>query len=251
MIGYNEITKKPTVKIDLRKAVSIEQSHDPVNNTAGSYAMDDEELDETYHVERSFRITFKDGEKIYFFADTDEERNKWLTVLKKVITNKEIPANCVWATVALEMIKAAKEKKSTSASTSTAATTPLSSKRVPVKHNEPPLVKVQSSTPTLFQASHSTQQQQSPTKAALQQPLQQSPSKSPSSLAPPSQRHSRVLVQPALSAVLESPPIKTTMSPEQTPTKRRPVSALPLPRPVSNGKMSVERPYSVYVDGRS
>lgn len=245
MIGYNEITKKPTVKIDLRKAISIEQSQDPVNKAARSYAMDDEELDETYHVERSFRITFKDGEKINFFADTDEEMKRWLTVLKKVITNKEIPANCVWATVALEMMKAAKDKKSVTASTSA---TPLSSKRVPVRLDETPKVKIQASTPTLVQASQSTIQQ-SPTKQAPL-PLQQSPFKTPNTLAPPSQRQSRVLAPPALSAVQES------STPEQTPTKRRPVSALPLSGQVSNGRMSngrmnVERPYSVYVDGRS
>ena len=30
-----------------------------------------------YGVERSFRLIFPSGEEIMFFADTDEEKNKW------------------------------------------------------------------------------------------------------------------------------------------------------------------------------
>lgn len=223
LIGFNEITKKPTIKIDLGKAISIEQSHDPVNKAAGGYAMDDEELDGSYHVERSFRVTFKDGEKIYFFADTDEEMKKWIAGLKKVVGNKEIPANCIWATVAMEMIKTAKEKsEAIKASSSNLA---LSSKRVPVKTDD--AAKSQSRpfpTTTTSTASASTS----------------------ASTNTPAHRQPRA---PALSTVKESTP-----TPEQTPVKRRPVSAIvpsQLPRQVSNGRLNLERPVTVYVDGRS
>jgi hypothetical protein len=213
LIGFNEITKKPTIKIDLGKAVSIEQSRDPLNKAAGGYAMDDEELDGSYQVERSFRVTFKDGEKIYFFADTDEEMKKWITGLKKVVGNKEIPANCVWATVAMEMIKAAKEKSE--AITASSSNLALSSKRVPVKIDGASTAKPPASAST-------------------------------SSTATPSHRQPRVPVPPALDTVKESTP-----TPEQTPVKRRPVSALQMPRQISNGKLNLERPVTVYVDGQS
>lgn len=230
LIGFNEITKKPTIKIDLGKAVSIEQSRDPLNKAAGGYAMDDEELDGSYHVERSFRITFKDGEKIYFFADTDEEMKKWLIGLRKVVGNKEIPPNCIWATVATEMIKSAKEKaEATKASSSNLA---LSSKRVPVKMDEVDKSQAKSSSAT---ASSLASQQKTPTSAST-------------SSATPSQRP-RAQVQPALSTVKEA-----NSTPEQTPVKRRPISAAPisqLPRQASSNKVTAERPVTVYVDGRS
>lgn len=232
LIGYNEITKKPTIKIDLRKAVSIEQTHDPVNSGKASQGHDDEEeLDETYHVERSFRITFKDGEKISFFADTDAEMQKWLDALKKVVGNKEIPDACVWATVATDMIKAAKEKSSIAK----AATAASSTKRLSNRPLESP-----SQSPQAMRSS-SSQGRIGPS----------SSSSSTSSQLTPSHRIPRVPVPTALCAVPES----TTTIPEQTPVRRRPMSvAVPSqqpPRQSSLNKMGVERPTSVYVDGRS
>ncbi|PWN33116.1 uncharacterized protein FA14DRAFT_162227 [Meira miltonrushii] len=107
LIGFNEITKKPTVKIDLSKAISIEENHDPHKKTGGkAYNDDDEEFDETYHVERSFRITFKDGERIFFFADTDEEMHRWLNALSKIVGNSQIPPQCAWSQLALDMLRA-------------------------------------------------------------------------------------------------------------------------------------------------
>lgn len=104
LIGFNEITKKPTVKIDLSKAISIEENHDPHKKTGGkAFNDDEEEFDETYHVERSFRITFKDGERIFFFADTDEEMHRWLNALGKIVGNAQIPKQFAWSQLALDL----------------------------------------------------------------------------------------------------------------------------------------------------
>ena len=122
LIGYNEITKRPTIKIDLSKAIAVEDSWDPVGSPSGPSeatpsdgrasrstarsAYDDEELDETYHVERSFRITFADGERISFFADTDEQKEAWMKCFRSII-ERDVPPNPMWAQVALELIHSA------------------------------------------------------------------------------------------------------------------------------------------------
>lgn len=72
---------------------------------SGYKVPDEEELDESYNVERSFRITFADGERISFFADTDEQKASWIACFKKVIQN-DIPVAPVWATMATDMLKA-------------------------------------------------------------------------------------------------------------------------------------------------
>lgn len=131
MICFNEITKKPTVKIDLSKAIAVEDNNDPLTpspitshvNTPsdtgtsassstyrsatikkGFRLPQEEELDESYNVERSFRITFADGERISFFADTDEEKTRWLDCFKKVLQN-EVSNVPVWAGLAYDLLK--------------------------------------------------------------------------------------------------------------------------------------------------
>lgn len=121
LICYNAVTKKPTVKIDLSKAVCIEELGNHVNvgsmifpsgmgrsRTMASYATtatlaEDEDADANYHVDRSFRITFADGERITFFADTEREKGKWVQVISDVI-GSEVPSNPLWAQALLESI---------------------------------------------------------------------------------------------------------------------------------------------------
>lgn len=128
LICFNEITKRPIVKIDLSKAVQIEDNFDPVDPTlvspgskmtttpsrTGAPAMQRnastfstaayEDLDENYHVERSFRITFADGERISFFTDTDEEKEQWLDALEEVV-GKSSPTAPIWAHAATNLIR--------------------------------------------------------------------------------------------------------------------------------------------------
>ena len=126
LICYNAVTKKPTVKIDLSKAVCIEELGNHVNAgsmifpsaasqamgrsrtmasyaTAATLAADEEDADANYHVDRSFRVTFADGERITFFADTEGEKSQWVKVISDVI-GSEVPPNPLWAQVLLEGI---------------------------------------------------------------------------------------------------------------------------------------------------
>ncbi|KAK0548448.1 Bud site selection protein bud4 [Tilletia horrida] len=123
LICFNEITKRPIVKIDLSKAVQIEDSFDPVDatlvspggssgavpprmqrtlSTVSTSAFED--ADENYNVERSFRITFGNGERISFFADTDEEKDRWLTALREVIGKPSAIAP-LWAHAANDLLR--------------------------------------------------------------------------------------------------------------------------------------------------
>jgi hypothetical protein len=133
LIGFNEITKKATVKIDLSKAISIEENKDPVKNSRGNYNDDDDELDETYHVERSFRITFQDGEKIFFFADSDEEMHRWLKALSKIVGNSSIPAQCAWAQAALELTRSTKSNTITEEQPMRATVPSSVNKKIPIQ----------------------------------------------------------------------------------------------------------------------
>lgn len=125
LVCFNEITKKAIVKIDLQKAILLEDNTDPVTpaltpatsqgtSTPGSgraqsragrsQSSYDEEEDEQYSVERSFRITFADGERISFFADTDGEKDQWLKKLDEVVSS-EAPSAPMWAQIASTLIK--------------------------------------------------------------------------------------------------------------------------------------------------
>ncbi|CBQ69222.1 conserved hypothetical protein [Sporisorium reilianum SRZ2] len=125
LICFNAVTKKPTVKIDLSKAVCVEELGNHVNagsmifpsgasqamgrsRTMASYATaatlaEEEDADANYHVDRSFRITFADGERISFFADTEAEKSQWVKVISDVIES-EVPPNPLWAQAILEEI---------------------------------------------------------------------------------------------------------------------------------------------------
>ena len=78
------MTKKATATIDLRKALAVEDDDEETLNEVMSpvsaisarssrYV----EFDVPYGVERSFRIVFPNDQEIIFFADTDEEKDKW------------------------------------------------------------------------------------------------------------------------------------------------------------------------------
>jgi hypothetical protein len=83
LIAFNDVTKRATATIDLKKAASVEDDQAPssvltpssaLSSRSGRYA---DEYDGLYGVERSFRLIFPDDEDIVFFADTDEEKARW------------------------------------------------------------------------------------------------------------------------------------------------------------------------------
>jgi hypothetical protein len=75
LVAFNDVTKKPTATIDLKKATAVEDDQD-LNSKRG-HARCTDEFDGLYGVERSFRLIFPRNQEIVFFADTDEEKAKW------------------------------------------------------------------------------------------------------------------------------------------------------------------------------
>lgn len=82
-MAFNDVTKRVTATIDLKKAVAIEDNQEPRNNAlspasamTSSSSRYGDDYDGLYGVERSFRLIFPEDE-INFFADTDEEKARW------------------------------------------------------------------------------------------------------------------------------------------------------------------------------
>ncbi|KAI6105076.1 hypothetical protein EDD16DRAFT_232832 [Pisolithus croceorrhizus] len=95
LIAFNDVTKKVTATINLKKAIAVEGIGDARSGgsaTGGSYRDD---YDGHCTVERSFRLVFPGKQEIFFFADTDEEKAKWLEVLRALVGH--IPPNPLWA----------------------------------------------------------------------------------------------------------------------------------------------------------
>ena len=79
-MAYNDVTKKATATIDLKKAITIEddqQGRSTAMGPASGHQMCYDDDDYLYGVERSFRLVFPNDEQIAFFADSDEEKSKW------------------------------------------------------------------------------------------------------------------------------------------------------------------------------
>lgn len=79
LVAFNDVTKKATATIDLRKAIAVEDDQEARNNaqSPGGTSRYADEYDGLYGVERSFRLIFPQSQEIIFFADTDEEKSKW------------------------------------------------------------------------------------------------------------------------------------------------------------------------------
>lgn len=94
LVCYNEVTQRPTTRIDLGQALAVEPT---------GRATDDD--DEVCRVPRAFRISFRDGERIYLYADTDTEMFEWLRVLQSIVAHKLAPPPS-WAAVAMARLRA-------------------------------------------------------------------------------------------------------------------------------------------------
>ncbi|KAJ6497737.1 hypothetical protein C8R45DRAFT_1211571 [Mycena sanguinolenta] len=100
LVAFNDVTKKATATIDLKKAVAVEDNQEsrgtmsPASGMTGRSSRYDE-YDTLYGVERSFRLVFPNDQEIMFFADTDEEKSKWLEVLRALVGH--IPPHPLWA----------------------------------------------------------------------------------------------------------------------------------------------------------
>jgi hypothetical protein len=99
LVAFNDITKKPAASIDLRKVAAVVDTNQLENPGSGSGQQSSrprDSLDGAVYVERSLRLTFTDGEEISFFADDDEQKAKWLYVLREVI-RRIPPPHPLWA----------------------------------------------------------------------------------------------------------------------------------------------------------
>ncbi|KAJ6495696.1 hypothetical protein C8R47DRAFT_1011434 [Mycena vitilis] len=100
LVAFNDVTKKATATIDLKKAVAVEDDQEARGAMSPASAMTArssryDEYDGLYGVERSFRLIFPNDQEIVFFADTDEEKAKWLEVLRALVGH--IPPHPLWA----------------------------------------------------------------------------------------------------------------------------------------------------------
>ncbi|KAF8690172.1 hypothetical protein AX14_003104 [Amanita brunnescens Koide BX004] len=98
LVAFNDVTKKATATINLKQAIAIEDdqqgrgtSMSPASSRTGRYG---DEYDAVFGVERSFRLMFSNDEEIVFFADTDEEKAKWLEIFRALVGH--IPPHPLW-----------------------------------------------------------------------------------------------------------------------------------------------------------
>ncbi|KAF9452728.1 hypothetical protein P691DRAFT_721123 [Macrolepiota fuliginosa MF-IS2] len=95
LVAFSDVTKKATATIDLKKATAVQDDQDlrnPLSPLARSKGYDEDAL---FGVERSFRLIFPQEQEIVFFADTDEEKFRWLEVLRALVGH--IPPHPLWA----------------------------------------------------------------------------------------------------------------------------------------------------------
>ncbi|GAA6035154.1 hypothetical protein JCM8097_006392 [Rhodosporidiobolus ruineniae] len=104
LVLYSEVTKKSHVEINLALVASIADLNVPSMPTPGSatsrtdYPEDDDPLS---RMEHSFRLVFKDGNRIDFYADNADVKRVWLEKLNEVVgkpENKKTPPE--WALAA-------------------------------------------------------------------------------------------------------------------------------------------------------
>ncbi|KIK61198.1 hypothetical protein GYMLUDRAFT_225414 [Collybiopsis luxurians FD-317 M1] len=100
LVAFNDVTKRVTATINLKNAIAVEDNQDPhkreggVHSPASGASRYGDEYDGLFGVERSFKLIFS-NEEILFFADTDEEKARWLEVLRALVGH--IPPHPLWA----------------------------------------------------------------------------------------------------------------------------------------------------------
>ncbi|KAJ3566528.1 hypothetical protein NP233_g6949 [Leucocoprinus birnbaumii] len=95
LVAFNDITRKATATIDLKKAIAIQDDQDLRNPLSPLARSRDYDEDALFGVERSFRLIFPQEQEIIFFADTDEEKYRWLEVFRALVGH--IPPHPLWA----------------------------------------------------------------------------------------------------------------------------------------------------------
>jgi hypothetical protein len=84
LVPYSEVTKRSHVEINLSSVATIDDLNTPSVSTPGSRATSYDADEGIGRMDNSFRLAFKDGGKIDFFADSAESKAKWLEVLRQI-----------------------------------------------------------------------------------------------------------------------------------------------------------------------
>ncbi|KAI0752981.1 hypothetical protein C8Q80DRAFT_1267434 [Daedaleopsis nitida] len=109
LVAYNDVTKRAIATIDLRKATSlvdldeVKEARSPGSATTIPTNFDDSN---PCDVGRAFRLYFG-AEDIAFFADTDQEKADWVSLLKALVGR--IPPNPLWAEVLFQRQEQARQ----------------------------------------------------------------------------------------------------------------------------------------------
>ncbi|KAF9456947.1 hypothetical protein BDZ94DRAFT_1274444 [Collybia nuda] len=132
LVAFNDVTKKATATIDLKKALAVEDDQESRRTALNSMSRSRRYVDDydgLGGVERSFRLVFPHGQEIMFFADTDEEKNRWLDVLRALVGH--IPPHPLWAELLWQRQEDLSRKAQSSASPSGIVAQPSSPYSVP------------------------------------------------------------------------------------------------------------------------
>ncbi|KAG1756276.1 uncharacterized protein EDB91DRAFT_1233131 [Suillus paluster] len=123
LVAFNDVTKKATATINLKKAIAVEDNQDTRTSAVSPGARSVDDYDGMFAVERSFRLIFPGNQEIFFFADTDDEKAKWLDVFRALVGH--IPPNPLWA----ELIWQRQQEMANQAPTQMSSPKPLKSPR--------------------------------------------------------------------------------------------------------------------------
>ncbi|GAA5842429.1 hypothetical protein JCM9279_005380 [Rhodotorula babjevae] len=85
LVPYNEVTKRSHVEINLARVVAIEDLNAPSRTSRAAARDDTDDDDSMSRMDHSFRLTFEDGNRIDYFADSYAIKAKWLEVLAAVV----------------------------------------------------------------------------------------------------------------------------------------------------------------------
>ncbi|KAH7102178.1 hypothetical protein BKA62DRAFT_617870 [Auriculariales sp. MPI-PUGE-AT-0066] len=123
LVAYNDVTKKVTTKIDLRYATAIIDEDDVGRKHRDSG-------DALCGVERAFRLSFRGSrdlrdEDISFYADTDEDKEKWLNILRALVGH--VPPYPLWGELVWQQQQEAAGITPTASSLSLSAASPSNS----------------------------------------------------------------------------------------------------------------------------
>lgn len=82
MVPYSEVTKRSHVEIDLSLVSHVADLNAASPKGRASFDDDEEDL---ARMDNSFRLVFKDGNRIDFYADSADDKAQWLSVLDRTI----------------------------------------------------------------------------------------------------------------------------------------------------------------------